>query len=265
MDPEVRDAGWNGSLGKPEMKGGLEVRSPEASSPETIATEGDAPQASGRIRAVMFDFGGVLYRTPKPQHMRRLLRLFGVRDPGPISMVTASPLESPLVMDLMTGRLAEKEMWRRMARELRIWPALLDFLRKSGYSSRRLDRELTVYLSSLRPHYRTAILTNAGSEFRGTFGRAYGLEKMVDQLIISAEEGLAKPDTRLYYRALEQLGVTAEETVFVDDIPENVSAARKAGMQAVLHLDSERTIARIVEILEHGLNGSDGPTQGSRK
>lgn len=236
------------------MTGGSEARPPVASSPETIVADAGVPAASGHIRAVMFDFGGVLYRTPKPQHMRRLLRFFGVRDPGPIAMVTASPLESPLVMDLMTGRLAEQELWSRLAHDLGIWPALLVFLRKSGYASRRLNRELSAYLSGLRPRYRTAILTNAGSDFRATFGRAYALECFVDQLIISAEEGLAKPDTRLYYRALERLGVTAEETVFVDDIPENVSAAQKAGMQAFLHQDSGQTIARVEEILGHRLN-----------
>lgn len=228
------------------------ARSPEAGLPETSAAEAGEPAAPERIRAVMFDFGGVLYRTPKPQHMQRLLRLLGVRDPGPISMVTASPLESPLVMDLMTGRLEERELWSRLAQDLRIRPALLGFLRKSGYSPRRLDRKLSAYLSELRPRYRTAILTNAGSDFRATFGRAYALERSVDHLIISAEEGLAKPDQRFFYLALERLSARAEETVFVDDIPENVSAAQETGMQAFLHQGSEQTIARVNEILKNG-------------
>lgn len=211
----------------------------------------DNPQQPDKpsIRAVMFDFGGVLYRLPSPRHMQRLLRFFGVRNPGPITMALASPLESPLVMDLMTGRLAEHELWSRLAQDLGIRPALLGFLRKSGLSPRRLDRGLSAYLSGLRPRYRTAILTNAGSDFRATFAQAYELESFVDQLIISAEEGLAKPDPRLYHLALERLGVAAKETLFVDDIPENVAAAQEVGLHAFLHQESKKTIAWLERIL----------------
>ncbi len=214
--------------------------------------EGSSPGNNSRIQAVMFDFGGVLYHMPNPRRMERLLRFFGVRDPGPITMAIASPLESPLVMDLMTGRLAEHELWSHLAATLGIRPALLSFLRKSGFSPRRLDRQLSAYLTRLRPRCRTAILTNAGSDFRATFGQVYALESMVDQLIISAEEGIAKPDPQLYKLALERLGVDAHRTLFVDDIPENVSAAKEIGLNALLHQTSAHTITWVEEVLGHG-------------
>lgn len=205
--------------------------------------------ASASIRAVIFDFGGVLYRMPSPQHMQRMLRFFGVRDPGPVTMAFASPLESPLVMDIMTGRLPETELWGRLARDLRIRPALLGFFRRSGFTPRRLDRVLSAYLANLRPRYRTAILTNAGSEFRASFGKAYALETLVDHLIISAEEGLAKPDPQLYHLALERIGIAPAEAVFIDDLPENVAAAQAAGLHALLHTNTSQTIAWLEKIL----------------
>jgi putative hydrolase of the HAD superfamily len=208
------------------------------------------PPAEPRIRAVLIDFGGVLYRMPNPQRMLRWLRFFGVRDPGPISMTIASPLESPLVMDIMTGRLGEDELWERLARDMRVRPALLGFFRKRGLSPRLVDLPLLTYLANLRPRYRTAILTNAGTDFRATFVQAYALERYVEQVIISAEEGLAKPDPRLYHLAVERLGVRPEETVFVDDIPENVASARQLGMRAFVHEDSQKTIRQINELLE---------------
>ncbi len=215
--------------------------------PETEEQPG--PRGS-RIKAVMFDFGGVLYRMPNAQRTLRLLRFLGIRNPGPIMMAVASPLESQLVMDLMTGRLNEKDVWERLAQEIGVRPALLRFFRQRGLSPRRVDPILTAYLANLRPRYRTAILTNAGSDFRATFGRAYALEKLVDQLIISAEEGLAKPDARLYHLALERLGVSPEETVFIDDISENVESARHTGISAFVHEDTARTIAWLEEVLK---------------
>ncbi len=200
-------------------------------------------------QAVIFDFGGVLYRMPDPKRMLRMLRFFGVRDAGPFNMLMASPVESPLVMDLMTGRLVEKDLWDRMARELRIRPALLRLFRQHGLAQRHFDQMLAHFLAGLRPRFHTAILTNAGSDFRETFGRVYGLEKLVDHLIISAEEGLAKPDPRFYHLAAERLGVPPEEAIFVDDIPENVDSALQVGLIAFLHKESALTIARIQELL----------------
>ena len=48
-------------------------------------------------------------------------------------------------------------------------------------------------------------------------------------------EGIAKPDVRLFERALERAGVPASETVFVGDSPSlDIRPARSVGMRAVL-------------------------------
>jgi len=51
---------------------------------------------------------------------------------------------------------------------------------------------------------------------------------------LSCEEGLLKPDTRFFTRALERFGLEASRTVFIDDHAENVEAARSVGINAVL-------------------------------
>jgi epoxide hydrolase-like predicted phosphatase len=208
-----------------------------------------SPGPQPPIRAVLIDFGGVLYHMPDSRRLLRWLRFFGVRDPGPIAMAIASPLESELVMNLMTGRVIENDLWERLARDLRVRPALLNYFRQRGVSPKRLDLPLLTYIAGLRPRCRTAILTNAGTDFRATFVGAYALERYVEQVIISAEEGLAKPDPRLYQLAIERLGVRPEETIFVDDIPENVASAQKLGMHAFVHESSEKTLQRLKEIL----------------
>ena len=69
-----------------------------------------------------------------------------------------------------------------------------------------------------------------------------------DLLVVSAEEHVMKPDHEIYLRALRRLGRTADETVFVDDSPANVSAAREIGMKSVLFnpaLDLGRELAQL--------------------
>jgi len=61
-----------------------------------------------------------------------------------------------------------------------------------------------------------------------------------DALISSSSIGFYKPDPRAYLAAVEALGLQCGECAFVDDLPENVAAARELGMTAWL-LDRERT------------------------
>lgn len=52
-------------------------------------------------------------------------------------------------------------------------------------------------------------------------------------VIASYEHGTTKRDPRLFSIALDELGWTAEETVFVDDSPGNVATARSLGIEAI--------------------------------
>lgn len=54
-----------------------------------------------------------------------------------------------------------------------------------------------------------------------------------DGLVISGDEGVVKPDPRIYRLLLDRYGLNAASTVFVDDRPENVEAARVAGLAGI--------------------------------
>jgi putative hydrolase of the HAD superfamily len=69
--------------------------------------------------------------------------------------------------------------------------------------------------------------------------KALGIEGYFDTILISEWEGMSKPDPRLFQRALDQLHVLANESVFVGDHPINdVQAARNAGMKTIWKKDA---------------------------
>jgi putative hydrolase of the HAD superfamily len=70
-----------------------------------------------------------------------------------------------------------------------------------------------------------------------------------DEVVISAEVGLHKPEPEIYRLAARRLDVDPTDCVFVDDLRENCDGAERVGMTAVLHRDSEATIARVEELL----------------
>lgn len=111
------------------------------------------------------------------------------------------------------------------------------------------NEELIAWFRALRPRYRTAILSNSFVGAREHEEERYGFTSMVDLAIYSHEEGVHKPDPRIYAIAIERLGVAPGEIVFLDDRPENVDAARAAGIQAVLFTSTAQTIADIEALL----------------
>lgn len=201
------------------------------------------------IQAVIFDFGGVLYHLPDRSWIRRWRRVLGLKDESALMTMIASPHESKLLMDIMVGNLQEEEMWNQFAADFRIRPELMQRIRRGFMSKRRINQQLFDYLSSLREKYITAILSNAGSEARRIFVEVYQFHKIVDEMIISAEERVAKPDRRIYEIAVEKLNIQPHQAIFVDDLPENIEAANDFGMHGVLFENNEQVMTQVNQLL----------------
>lgn len=95
-------------------------------------------------------------------------------------------------------------------------------------------------LAQLQPAYKLGLLSNAPPSLRGLMQRL-GLAGYFQQMIISGEVGVRKPHQGIYRIALDSLGVAAEESLFVDDMEENLVAARQMGMGALL-IDYKNTV-----------------------
>jgi putative hydrolase of the HAD superfamily len=80
---------------------------------------------------------------------------------------------------------------------------------------------------------RTAIVSNCSYE-AGAVVHQLGLDRMVDELVLSCQVGVAKPQPAIFEVALARLGVPPESALFVDDRAENVESARRLGLQALL-------------------------------
>src|SRR5439155_25487451 len=81
---------------------------------------------------------------------------------------------------------------------------------------------------------RLVVVSNANGTLRTAFDRL-GLTGLVDLVLDSHDEGIEKPDPRLFHRAIERAGARAESTVHVGDLYHvDVVGARAAGLRAVL-------------------------------
>jgi 2-haloacid dehalogenase len=76
-------------------------------------------------------------------------------------------------------------------------------------------------------------LTNWSSETFPPQRERFPFLALFDGIVVSGDEGLIKPDARLFQRLLERYGVAAEEAVFIDDDPGNARAAAALGIHGI--------------------------------
>jgi 2-haloacid dehalogenase len=93
---------------------------------------------------------------------------------------------------------------------------------------------------------RLIALTNWSAETFPLAIERFGILRRFEAIVVSGTEGLLKPEPALYELALDRHGLSADSTVFVDDIPANVAAAAALGMAALNFTDAERLRADLV-------------------
>jgi epoxide hydrolase-like predicted phosphatase len=208
------------------------------------------------IRAVVFDIGGILEIVPEGgDPTRRFPDMFarwGVRlglPPGEMDARLTQMDErlSATGKDGTIGTCTEEE-WLA---ELRLATGM-DEAQMASFMRDFWDvycggpnTELIAYFKGLRPRYQTALLSNSFVGARREEEARFGFAAMTDLIVYSHEEGMNKPDRRIYERAWQRLGVQPEETIFLDDVEQNVLAARDCGVHATLFQDNAQTIAEI--------------------
>ena len=206
-------------------------------------------QSNPTIKALIFDFGGVLMRTADRGPRERLAARFGLSSDELEELVFGGP--DSLLAD--TGRMSSEERWRRLSEqlELRTKEATDSFVREF-FSGEALDDHLVDQIRTLRREYKTALLSNASDSLDRFVREELGLEDVFDVIIISALVGVRKPDRPIYELALERLGVSASEAVFFDDRADNVEGARRAGLQAVQFHTKEQFMDDLQSLLASG-------------
>ena len=94
-------------------------------------------------------------------------------------------------------------------------------------------------IDRLRPHYRIAFLSNSNEVHAEVIPKKFGaLFDKDDRLIFSHRFRCAKPDLEMFQRTLEIIGALPSQAALVDDLLENVLAARAVGMTAFQFRDT---------------------------
>lgn len=201
-------------------------------------------------RAVIFDLGGVVLASP--------FRTFA-------RFETAHGLATGTVTRVILGGGLDGA-WARLERgelELDAFCAALDddaAAHGTPFSAAALMAAMTE-MAEVRPQMlsairdlrtrglRVAALTNNWKSRDELYRRMGELQAEFDVFVESCKVGLRKPDPRIYELALGQLGVSAAETIFLDDIGANLKPARALGMATIKVDEPDAALAELQRAL----------------
>src|SRR6476469_1527900 len=101
-------------------------------------------------------------------------------------------------------------------------------------------------LERVRKKYRVAFLSNSNEINAEVIPREFSaLFAKEDRFVFSHRFKVAKPDPEIFHKAAELLGTQPRNAVFIDDLLENVIAAKSVGMRAFQYIDTPSLVKQL--------------------
>lgn len=197
------------------------------------------------IKNIVFDFGGVLLDW-NPRHLYRSF------------FATKEEMEYFLANVCTTEWNAEQDRGRSFSEGVNILQSKFPEYKEaihlfSEQWEHMLKGEIlegTQLLYEMKKRkYNIFGLTNWSKETIQIAYRKYPFFDVFDGIVVSGEEGLIKPDKRIYAVLLERYKLDAGQSVFIDDSAANIQAARELGFHAVLFDDIANVRKQLAELL----------------
>ncbi len=198
-----------------------------------------------QIKAVIFDWGGVMIDDPGPGLMSYCAEKLHIA----ISEFTKT--FDKFLQKFQTNSVSEDTFWKLVCEDLNVEKPSEDSLWREAFQSVYRPRgEMFSLAESLQKSgCKTALLSNTEIPAMDFFiEQRYNC---FDFQFFSCIEGITKPDKKIYENIVEKMGCKPQEAVFIDDKPIMVDGAKKAGLNVILFKSIEQVKE---ELKKFGLN-----------
>lgn len=170
------------------------------------------------IQAIVFDCFGVLYWDD-------LNRLYNLLDPKDFQGL------NDLMHAFDHGYISQNDFVDQAAALAGVTAEEIQTVMRDKQSR---NDPMIARVHELKKQYKTALLTNMGSDMLDTVFSQTETEELFDVVVVSGEVGMIKPSRGIFELTCERLGVAPEHAIFVDDRPVNTDGADHVGMKTIL-------------------------------
>lgn len=201
------------------------------------------------IKAIIFDLGG-----PIVEWQSGMYDVYGKHEQR--HNLPDKTLRNILQEYMYRGGIGEfhsfPEFIRATKPPLELTVEELNEIFEEGNASMWVRPEMVEYIEKLKQKYPIALLSNFVAGIEGFLQEVFKIYHLFDVIVSSYNVKMRKPDAPIYEYTLKQLGAKAAETVFIDDMPKNVEAAKRLGMAGIVFETSEQCQKDLNALLELG-------------
>lgn len=202
--------------------------------------------SAAEIRAVLWDFGGVILSSPFEAFAMYEKRA-GL-PPGFLRRLNATNPDTNAWAKLERNAVSFEEFCDLFEAEARDAGHAVNAREVLGLLAGEVRPEMVEAVRRCREHCKTALLTNNFVAPEGGIGLDDVLS-LFDVIIESSKAGVRKPDKRFYELACEALGIEPHEAVFLDDLGINLKSAREMGMHTIKVVDPADALDELERIV----------------
>jgi HAD superfamily hydrolase (TIGR01509 family) len=175
------------------------------------------------------DVGGVLIRNPWVDTSQALSERYGVPRAEAFGLLTS------LSRELDADRISLRDYNRQLGEALRHEVPYGYFIETVDSALKRVP----VVWGAVKKvkdagEVRVVALSNMSKEVWASLQEKFEIGSLFHSAVLSFEVGALKPDPKIYRLALEASGEEASDCVFVDDVAENIQAAKALGLRTFL-------------------------------
>ena len=199
-----------------------------------------------KVRAIVFDFGGVIGFLPTPEDEAELARITG------LSVETLKELNLRYRGEWDRGNYNAIEYYRFILSKAGIFPDddSLDRISRVDMDGWKRINPATVQLMRdvKSAGFTLGILSNMSHDFFAWASNTVAVLDEVDVSVFSCDYNVIKPQTAIYEKLREQIGCEYEEIVFFDDNADNINKAKELGIRGFLWDGPEIARERITSL-----------------
>jgi FMN phosphatase YigB (HAD superfamily) len=186
------------------------------------------------IKNIIFDLGGVILNLSVERTHQAFAALSGL----PIAEIKSRVHHGPFFHDYERGLITDAEFRDHLRKTLQV--NVNDNELDTAWNAMLLDipPERFALLEKLKQTYRLFLLSNTNEIHRQFFNKIVtntsgkpGIDYYFHQAYFSHLLNISKPDVAIYQQVLNDHNLIPHETVFLDDNPDNIAGAARAGLQ----------------------------------
>lgn len=184
-----------------------------------------------KIKGLILDYGGVISHPPNSSNVNNILKIIK-RDLAEFNEVYIRERE-----DYDNGKISGEEYWGNVLKHFNYdvnLSTISTLIQEDVTSWTKINEDMLHFVKESKEKVQClAMISNMTKDTLAYMKMNFRWLEQFDRLVFSFEIGLNKPDQRIYEICLDKMAISPEECLFVDDSPDNIYGAMKAGMNTI--------------------------------